>query len=260
MTKPNFFKMPLHWDKLMTDPKVESMSDAGFRSYLKLLWKAWFYATPGTLPNDDRMLAAWAGRTAREWAKLKEQVMAPWTLSEGVWTQRRMVEVYQDSLESYEKKARAGKDSWKSRKGVPRETPERSSTPPATHGASLEHSSRNAGATKDLVLPPDAPSGAKEGGGATAPLPPTLEAAQAYFKEKYPDKYTPDQVESAWNSLDATKNTASGKWYIGSRPVADWRTGMISRMDLIGPKFVPFPGAQGRGPISRPNFEDREAI
>lgn len=73
-----------------SDGKVEAMTTTEVGCYILLLCKAWHEEPPGTLPDDDGVLSRWARVTVEAWNTHKGNVMAPWTLIDGRWHQKRM--------------------------------------------------------------------------------------------------------------------------------------------------------------------------
>lgn len=72
------------------DSNVEAMALNEVGAYVLLLCKAWQEDPPGTLPNDDRKLAAWS-KLYDHWTEHKTYIMAPFTLeSDNRWHQKRM--------------------------------------------------------------------------------------------------------------------------------------------------------------------------
>jgi uncharacterized protein YdaU (DUF1376 family) len=82
-----FPSLPLWTDAYLSDTRHLSTTEHG--AYLLLLMTAW--RTPDcSLPDDDKMLARWAGLDGRRWSQIKPQVMAMWTLEGNCWTQKRL--------------------------------------------------------------------------------------------------------------------------------------------------------------------------
>lgn len=109
--------MPLWWDDLMTDHLVEVMDNREFGAYLRLLSKAWKAESPGTLPNEDRLLARWACETEDAWAVIKPRVLAPFKISGGMLRQKRMQLVYERLRTDSKRKSEVGKKAARKRWG-----------------------------------------------------------------------------------------------------------------------------------------------
>ena len=83
--------LPLFPDAFIADTLDLDMRETG--AYLTLLMMAW-RSPECRLPDDDRALAKFLRMTPRAWCKLKPRVMRFWTLSEGYWTQKRLLKEY----------------------------------------------------------------------------------------------------------------------------------------------------------------------
>lgn len=101
--------MPLATDAYLADTTHLTTLQHGI--YLKLLIVAW--RTPGRprLPNDDVLLARYAGLDPRSWRANRETIMAFWDLSaDGFWTQKKQLKVREivskKSADAKEKAAR----------------------------------------------------------------------------------------------------------------------------------------------------------
>lgn len=83
-------------------------------AYLLLLMEAW--RRPNcVLPDDDDLLAAWAGLSVKEWKQSKSLIMAFWTLdkrSKG-WTQKRLKKERKYAASVRQKKRDAAASRWK---------------------------------------------------------------------------------------------------------------------------------------------------
>lgn len=83
-----FPSLPLFTDAFIADTGHLNATETG--AYLMLLMVAW--RTPECrLPDDDQRLARWARVDARSWARIKPKVMEFWTLTEGQWSQKRLL-------------------------------------------------------------------------------------------------------------------------------------------------------------------------
>lgn len=76
-------------------------------AYFLLLGEAWRLG--GSLPDDDRMLAAWALCTPAEWSEMKATVMGFFSLRRGKWTHDRV----REELANYETTSRKRKEAGK---------------------------------------------------------------------------------------------------------------------------------------------------
>lgn len=101
--------MPLATDAYLADTHHLTTLQHGI--YLKLLITAWRTRGTPRLPNDDKLLARYAGLDPRSWRANRATIMAFWTLGEdGFWTQRKQLKtreiVSKKSSDAKEKAAR----------------------------------------------------------------------------------------------------------------------------------------------------------
>ena len=104
-----FPHMPLSTDAYLADTTHLRPIEHGV--YLMLLMVAW--RMPGTprLPNDDRLLAKYAGVNRSTWVSMRETILAFWQLGDdGFLTQKKQLKVHQHvqkvSREAREKSAK----------------------------------------------------------------------------------------------------------------------------------------------------------
>ncbi len=83
-----FPAMPLWTDAFISDTVGLTAEETG--GYLMLLMCAW-RRPDCDLPDDDVLLQRWSRIDARRWPKVRDRIMAFWTLSEGRWTQKRLL-------------------------------------------------------------------------------------------------------------------------------------------------------------------------
>lgn len=83
-----FPSLPLFTDSFIADTGHLTAQETG--AYLMLLMMAW-RLPECSLPDDDAKLARWARLDARTWRRIKPTVMEFWTLTDGVWTQKRLL-------------------------------------------------------------------------------------------------------------------------------------------------------------------------
>ena len=107
------------------DEHVSVMSALAVGAYHLLLWKAWHQSPPGTLPNDDAILAQWARLTPDEWARVRPEVDPCFKLSRGAagtrLVQKRMVREYQAISTDRKQKSAAGRKAIRARWGTKKE-------------------------------------------------------------------------------------------------------------------------------------------
>ncbi|MEM8626241.1 MAG: DUF1376 domain-containing protein [Pseudomonadota bacterium] len=84
----DFPALPLFTDAFLADTTHLSAEETG--AYVMLLMCAW--RSPScSLPNDDKKLARMARVSPARWGKIRDEVMAFWTLDEqGTWSQKRL--------------------------------------------------------------------------------------------------------------------------------------------------------------------------
>lgn len=167
-----------YWDKFASDGLVEAMTTEEVGAYMLLLCKAWRETPPATLPDDDRLLRAWTRTTPERWAELKPGVLAPFTLVNGRWAQRKLRETYDRAaqrLRSYQNRGRLG----------------------GSASAQLRHSS-----STNYSLSSSSPSCQEGGAGETKP-PPGFER----FLSVYPDKSFPLEALGVWLDLNLEPQT-----------------------------------------------------
>jgi 5-methylcytosine-specific restriction endonuclease McrA len=82
----DFPALPLWTDAYLSDTRELSTLEHG--AYLLLLMTAWRTADC-SLPDDDRLLARWAGLDRRTWARVRPVMERFWTICEGRWRSRR---------------------------------------------------------------------------------------------------------------------------------------------------------------------------
>jgi uncharacterized protein YdaU (DUF1376 family) len=80
--------MPLWTDAYLADTRHLSTQEHG--AYLLLLMVAW-RRPDCNLPDDDKLLARFAGLGPRQWKNIKDAVLEFWTLEDGCWTQKRLL-------------------------------------------------------------------------------------------------------------------------------------------------------------------------
>lgn len=103
-------------DDFSSDGKVEAMTTEEVGAYMLLLCKAWREEPPGSLPNDDDVLARWARLSSSVWAEVKARVLAPFSLgTDNRWYQGRMRREFEKLASSKKRRAAAAKTAALSR-------------------------------------------------------------------------------------------------------------------------------------------------
>lgn len=130
-------------DDFSSDGAVEAMTTEEVGAYLLLLCKAWRESPPGSIPDDDRILARWTRLGPDRWAECRLSVLAAFKLgTDGRWHQKRMRREYdkfvKSAAERTKKAEKAAKSRWEHARSMP--------------GACSEHSSSNANASSKQCL------------------------------------------------------------------------------------------------------------
>ena len=79
--------LPLWTDAYLSDTRHLTTEEHG--AYLLLLMTAW-RRPDCDLPNDDAMLARWAGVSPTKWKRIKIPVLAFWSLEKGLLKQKKL--------------------------------------------------------------------------------------------------------------------------------------------------------------------------
>lgn len=87
-----FPALPLWSDAFIADTTHLSAEETG--GYLMLLMCAW-RRPDCDLPDDDVLLQRWSRIDARRWPKVRDRIMSFWTLSDGRWTQKRLIKEHE---------------------------------------------------------------------------------------------------------------------------------------------------------------------
>jgi uncharacterized protein YdaU (DUF1376 family) len=128
------------------DELVEAMSTLEVGAYILLLCKAWSSEPPGSLPDDDAVLARYARLDPGVWSEVKPRVLAPFSLgADKRWHQKRMREEYASAVHRMKAFSRRGRQAAEARWKRP---------PDATsmHDACNEHASCIPQAMHDACL------------------------------------------------------------------------------------------------------------
>lgn len=92
------------------DINVEAMCTRAVGAYILLLCKAWQSDPPGSLPNNDQILARLARLDAADWAEVSAGVLACFELrTDGRWHQPRLRREYDKALAAMKAKKDAGR-------------------------------------------------------------------------------------------------------------------------------------------------------
>lgn len=109
----------LYPDDFSSDGKVEAMTTEQVGAYFLLLCKSWREKPPGSIPNDDAVLARWARLTPDRWAECKAGVLAAWTISSDKrWHQKRLRAEYGKLMVIRRERSNAAKSMHRKRLGA----------------------------------------------------------------------------------------------------------------------------------------------
>jgi len=176
--------MPLFGDRLFGSATWIAASPEAKVAALRLWWRSFAHEVPaGSLPNDDQLLADYAGYgvAVKAWQKIKTQAMRGWVLcSDGRLYHRTVAEV---ALEAWEqrKRNREKQARWRNK--------DRSVTPRVTVTEGVTEPFRNAGSeVKVSEVNKEQPNGCSPG-----------EGGKAKRKSRLPDDFeaTPERLEYA---------------------------------------------------------------
>jgi len=110
MSKSKYPYFPFYPGDFSADGKVEAMTTTEVGAYILLLCKAWFEDPPGSIPNNDRLLARWTRLTPGAWEKCRTGVLAAFTLGDDDrYHQKRLRTEYSRMREYQADKSRAGR-------------------------------------------------------------------------------------------------------------------------------------------------------
>lgn len=113
--KPPYF--PFYVNDFAADGKVEAMTTEEVGAYILLLCKAWMEEPPGTIPNDDTVLARWARLTVPRWMRIRKAVLAPFSKGDdGRLWQKRMMAEYGKFLKVSHSRQEVARAGWEKRK------------------------------------------------------------------------------------------------------------------------------------------------
>lgn len=84
--------IPLHMGDLIQD--TYHLSAAEFGAYVRLIVAHYRYGVDG-IPDQDELLRKLAGCTGRQWPQIRPMVEPFFTLQDGVWLQKRVLQVLQ---------------------------------------------------------------------------------------------------------------------------------------------------------------------
>lgn len=94
MSKPLPY-FPFYVADFACDGKVEGMSTQAVGAYILLLCKAWQETPPGSIPDDDSVLAKWSRLSPDQWSECRPSVVAAFRRhTDGRFYQKRMVDEY----------------------------------------------------------------------------------------------------------------------------------------------------------------------
>jgi uncharacterized protein YdaU (DUF1376 family) len=106
--KPPYFQF--YPNDFAADGVVEAMTTEQVGAYTLLLCKAWLQEPPGTIPNDDTILARWTRLSPERWSEIRPGVVAAFgSGDDGRLHQKRMKHEFAKLVTTARKKSRGGK-------------------------------------------------------------------------------------------------------------------------------------------------------
>jgi uncharacterized protein YdaU (DUF1376 family) len=107
-SKPPFF--PFYVKDFVADDLVQAMTTEQVGAYVLLLCAAWQGRPPGSIPNDDRVLARLARMEPIRWEESKAAVLEPFTMeSDGRLHQKRLEAEYVKYIGISKKRSESGR-------------------------------------------------------------------------------------------------------------------------------------------------------
>ena len=103
-----FPSLPLWTDRFIADTLDLDATETG--AYMMLLMVAWRRPS-NDLPDDEKQLAKFSRCGLKQWRRIAPAVMQFWTLSGGVWRQKKLDKVRRTVELQRDQKSRAGKAS-----------------------------------------------------------------------------------------------------------------------------------------------------
>lgn len=144
--------LPLFTDAYLGDTRHLSTIEHG--AYLLLLITAW--RTPQCrLPDDDKLLARYAGLTGAQWRRMRSTIEDFFHVDKGWWTQRRLTDEYKAVRQRRESQVANGRASALKRKGrhsTKRHDSENEASTPLNPSSSVKESN-----TKQSITEPREP-------------------------------------------------------------------------------------------------------
>lgn len=102
--KPDIW-MPWYIGDYMAD--TAHLSNAEHGSYMLMMAHAWMNG--GALPSDDSRLARLARMTMEEWQSSRDVILEFWTLTDGVYVQKRLSDELEKAKNNQNQRSKAGK-------------------------------------------------------------------------------------------------------------------------------------------------------
>lgn len=106
--RPPYF--PFYPADFASDPNVEAMTTEAVGAYILLLCKSWSQEPPGSIPNNDVILARWARLDDDRWDRCKPEVLAAFELrTDERFHQKRLRLEFDKFRQNARKRSQAGK-------------------------------------------------------------------------------------------------------------------------------------------------------
>lgn len=194
---------PFYVSDFISDSKVEAMATIEIGAYVLLLCKAWRENPPGTLPDDDNLLARWAKLSDSVWLEHKSYIMGPFVLKNGKWHQKRMKEEAKKMLARFKERSKSGQKGAKKKWDKTTENKGENLTP-ENDGSAITLPEQNDSIRSDQIrsdqniVPPIPPKGDLFGEGSVRVWKPTPDMLRlgALFKRRPSTVWSKNEIKA----------------------------------------------------------------
>lgn len=242
----------LYPEAFYSDPAVVAMSLEEVGAYALLWCQAWRQFPPGTLPDDDDLLARICKISTRKWKTMKNRTMAGFDLrSDARWHQPHLEREYAKSLQKSEKARNSADVGWAKRRANAYDSDMR------THFPSNANAMLSTSTSTSTGEPPYSPPVEKYANAYDSPAPPgvlpkgkkrrdySTDPDFVKFYSTYPRKENKEHAATMWCRLSPTEKQAALD-AVGPY-AASWE--LRPRTDR---QFIPHPGSW----LSRKRWQD----